>query len=130
MTGKKTGFGSLVMFLSIQAAMFMAPAAANVPAPSEPLADAAAAQAAGPFEALSGLAARLHDAATDAFSFRWSDAPMLETQIQTDTYAVSSPAAPVEANLSVWAFEPAFETADLAALVKTAVDQAHSDWMF
>jgi hypothetical protein len=41
--------------------MFMAPAAANVPAPSEPLSDAASAQAAGPLEALSGLAARLHD---------------------------------------------------------------------
>ena len=129
MTGKKTGFGSLMMLLSIQAAMFMAPAAAQVPAPTEPRADAVAHES-GPLEGLSGLAERLNDAAADAFSFRWFEAPTPENHVQIETDAAATLAATVEVSMAAWTFEPAFETADLAALVKTAVESAQGDWLF
>ncbi|NDC59074.1 MAG: hypothetical protein EBZ50_09705 [Alphaproteobacteria bacterium] len=129
MTGKKTGFGSLMMFLSIQAAMFMVPAAAHVPAPAEPRADAAAHEA-GPLEGLSGLVERLNDAAEDAFSFRWFEAPTPENHVQIETYPAAPLAPPVEVSMASWTFEPVFETADLAALVKMAVESAQGDWLF
>ena len=46
------------------------------------------------------------------------------------TRTTATLAATVEVSMAAWTFEPAFETADLAALVKTAVESAQGDWLF
>lgn len=128
----KTGFGTLMLFLSVQAAGFLAPAHAAPPAAAT--SDASTHAAGDIAGAAKDFIQTLERAADDAFAFRFFEAPPAP---QTGADVPLGGVGDLGAHHALEASQPALtldlgfaDHVDLAALVKSAVDSAHQDWMF
>lgn len=126
----KTGFGTLMLFLSVQAAGFLSPAHAATSA-QQPT-DASAHAAGDLAGAAKSFVQTLERAADDAFAFRFFDAPAApNTGADVPLGAAPSSFGPIDSFQQDVSFDLGFaDHVDLAALVKSAVETAHQDWMF
>lgn len=118
-----------MLFLSVQAAAFMAPAHA---APPTAGATEATTHTAGDLAgAAKDFVQTLERAAADAFAFSFFDAPPAPQTGADVPLGDVSHGGGFEAASQALAIDFGMgDHADLAALVKSAVDAAHHDWMF
>ena len=126
----KFGFGTLMLFLSVQAAGFLSPAHAAAPAPA-PAEDAT--HAAGDIVgAARDFIQTLERAGDDAFAFSFFGAqPAPQSGADVPLGQAPTNFGPIESFQPEVSLDFGFaDQVDLAALVKSAVDAAHSDWMF
>lgn len=126
----KTGFGTLMLFLSVQAAGFFSPAHAATPAPAP--AEGATHAAGDIVGAAKTFIQTLERAADDAFAFSFFEAP-LAPQSGADVPLGQAPMhfGPIDSFQPDISLDFGFaDQVDLAALVKSAVDSAQGDWMF
>lgn len=126
----KTGFGTLMLFLSVQAAGFLSPAQAATTAPQPT--DASGQASDDLAGAAKSLVETLERAADDAFAFRFFDAPAApNTGADVPLGAAPLSLGPIESVQQNVSFDLGVaDHVDLAALVKSAVETAHHDWMF